>query len=202
MEVISIKCPNCGASITTKTKKCEYCFSDIIVKSFNALSNMPLPQVNKYMVAYRSAAAEHPMHNDINTSIGMCLLKLKKYDQALESFEKAQTDNFEDATPFFYAAVARLKGRKPFLCSRQEIDAMETEINAALSIDPRTEQYYFLSYIGRDYFKRKFLKHEPAWESLMEVAVKKGLSLADVENFHIMTDTPMDIVLDYEVHSG
>ena len=148
------------------------------------------------MASYRAAAAEHPNHNDVNTSIGMCYLKLKKYDQAIEAFEKAQADNFEDATPFFYAAVARLKGRKPFLCSRPEIDAIETDVNAALSIDPKAEQYYFLSYIGRDYFKRKFLKHSPAWEDLMNEAVNNGLSPADVEEFHAMTGTPIDISLD------
>lgn len=196
MEVISIKCPNCGASITTQTKKCDYCRSDIMIKSFRALSNMPLPQVNKYMASYRAAAAEHPNNNDVNTSIGMCFLKLKKYDQAIGAFEKAQAGNFEDATPFFYAAVARLKGRKPFLCSRPEIDAMETDVNAAMSINPTAEQYYFLSYIGRDYFKRKFLKHSPAWEDLMTEAVNNGLSPADVKEFHAMTGTPIDISLD------
>lgn len=196
MEVISINCPNCGASVTTQTKKCEYCSSDILVKSFSALSNMPLPKVNKYMAAYRTAASAHPENNDVNASIGMCFLKLKKYDQAIESFEKAQADNFEDATPFFYAAVARLKGRKPFLCSRPEIDAMETDINAAISIDPHPEHYYFLAYIGRDYFKRKFLNHQPAWEELMNEAVNNGLSPADVEEFHSMTGTPVDIPLD------
>lgn len=196
MEVISMNCPGCGASITTQTKVCEYCNRDILVKSFHSLSGMPLPQVNKYMATYRAAASEHPEHNGVNASIGLCFLKLKKYDQALEAFEKAQADNFEDATPFFYAAVARLKGRKPFLCSRLEIDQMEIDLNAAISIAPSAEQYYFLSYIGRDYFKRKYLKHEPSWESLMSEAVNNGLSPADVEEFHAMVGTPVDISLD------
>ncbi len=196
MEVISLNCPGCGASITTQTKVCEYCHRDILVKSFHNLSNMPLPQVNKYMASYKAAAAEHPQHNGVNASIGLCFLKLKKYDQAIEYFEKAQSDNFEDATPFFYAAVARLKGRKPFLCSRPEINQMETDINAAMSIEPSAEQYYFLAYIGRDYFKRKSLKHEPAWENFMEEAVNNGLTPADVEEFHAMIGTPVDIPLD------
>lgn len=196
MEIISLKCPNCGASITTQTKQCEYCQSDIMVKSFKNLAEMPLPQVNKYMASYRSAAEEHPDNNDVNTSVGLCFLRLKKYDQAIESFEKAQADNFDNAAPFFYAAVSRLKGRKPFLCQRAEIDKMEEDLNAALSIDPKPEQKYFLSYIGRDYFKRKFLNHQPSWESLMEEAVDEGLSPADVEEFHAMVGTPVDIVLD------
>ncbi|MCF0196409.1 MAG: tetratricopeptide repeat protein, partial [Bacteroidaceae bacterium] len=184
------------ASITTRTRTCEYCQSEILVKSFNSLTAMPLPQVNKYMATYKAAAAEHPEHQGVSTSIGLCLLKLKKYDQAIEVFEKAQLDNFDDATPYFYAAVARLKGRKPFLCARPEIDKMEEDLNAALSIGRSAEQLYFLSYIGRDYFRRKFLRHEPAWEGLMDEAVGEGLSPSDVEAFHAMVGTPVDISLD------
>jgi tetratricopeptide (TPR) repeat protein len=195
MEIISMKCPSCGASITTQTKQCDYCQSDILVKSFKNLAAMPLPQVNKYMAAYQSASAEHPDNNDINASVGLCFLRLKKYDQALNYLEKAQADNFEDATPFFYAAVARLKGRKPFLLNRQEIDQIMTDLEAAMSIEPKAEQYYFMSYIKRDYFKRKFLNTTPSWEEYMQEAVDNGLSAADVEEFHAMVGTPVDIEL-------
>lgn len=190
-----MKCPSCGASITTQTKQCDYCQSDILVKSFKNLAAMPLPQVNKYMAAYQSASAEHPDNNDVNASVGLCFLRLKKYDQALNYLEKAQADNFEDATPFFYAAVARLKGRKPFLLNRQEIDQIMTDLEAAMSIEPKAEQYYFMSYIKRDYFKRKFLNTTPSWEEYMQEAVDNGLSAADVEEFHAMVGTPVDIEL-------
>ena len=129
MDIISLKCPSCGASITTQTKQCEYCQSDILVKSFKNLAAMPTPQVNKYMASYRSAAAEHPDSKDLNTSVGLCFLRLKKYDQATDFFVKAQADNFDDATPFFYAAVARLQGKKPFMHNRQEIDKMMEDIH-------------------------------------------------------------------------
>lgn len=196
MEVITMNCPGCGASVTTRTKKCEYCRKDILIQSFRSFTGMATPEVNKYLASYKATSVEHPNHSGVTTSIGLCFLKLKKYDQALEQFEKAQSDNFEDPTPFFYAAVARLKGRKPFLCSRDEINQMETDIKAAMSIAPSAEQLYFLSYIGRDYFKRKYLNHKPSWESLMEEAVDNGLSPADVEEFHAMIGTPVDISLD------
>lgn len=195
MEIISMKCPSCGASITTQTKQCEYCMSDILVKSFKNLAAMPTPQINKYMASYQAASSEHPDSKDLNTSVGLCFLRLKKYDQAIAYFEKAQADNFDDATPFFYAAVARLKGRKPFLLNRPEIDQITTDIEAAMSIEPTAEQYYFMSYIKRDYFKRKFLKTSPTWEEYMQEAVDNGLSPADVEDFHAMTGTPVDIEL-------
>lgn len=193
MEVISIKCPNCGASLTTHTKQCEYCQQDVFIKSFNNLVSMPTPQVNKYMASYRSAALENPDSKDLNTSIGLCFLRLKKYDQAAEYFDKAQTDNFDDATPFFYAAVARLQGKKPFLHNRQEIDKIMEDIQAAIDIDPKAEQYYFMSYIKRDYFKRKYLNTTPTWEEYMQEAIDNGLSSEDVEEFHAMIGTPVDV---------
>lgn len=195
MEVTSIKCPNCGAGITPQMRACEWCGEDVLVKSFKSVASMPLPQVNKYMVASQ-AATEAAGDTDTNLSVGLCFLKLRKYEQAVAAFERAQQDNFDNAAPFFYAAVARLAGRKPFLCKRVEIDKMEEDLNGALMIAPEAIHYYFLSYIGRDFFKRKFIKHEPAWETLMEEAVSNGLSPADVEEFHAMTGTPIDISLD------
>ena len=195
MEIISMKCPNCGASITTQTKQCEFCQSDILIKSFKNLAAMPTLQVNKYMASYRSAAAENPDSKDLNTSIGLCFLRLKKYNQATEYFVKAQADNFDDATPFFYAAVARLQGKKPFMHSRQEIDKMMEDIQAAMDIEPSTEQYYFMSYIKRDYFNRKFLNTSPTWGEYMQEAIDNGLTAADVEEFHAMVGTPIDIEL-------
>ncbi len=195
MEVISLKCPNCGASVTTKTKECEFCFQEILVRSFKSLMSMPTPQINKYRTTYQSAASEHPENPQLNTSIGLCFLKLSKYDQALEYFEKAQPESFDDATPYFYAAVAQLKGRKPFLLNRTEIDKILENLNAAMEIAPSPEQMYFISYIKRDYFKRKFLKTSPTWEECMQEAVDNGLSPADVEEFHAMVGTPVDIEL-------
>lgn len=190
-----MKCPNCGASITTQTKQCEYCQQEILVKSFKNLAAMPTPQVNKYMASYRVAAAENPNSKDLNTSIGLCFLRLKKYDQAKEYLVKAQADNFDDATPFFYAAVARLQGKKPFMHNRQEIDKIIEDIQAAMDIEPCAEQYYFMSYIKRDYFNRKYLKTTPTWEEYMQEAIDNGLSSADVEEFHAMLGTPVDIEL-------
>lgn len=195
MEIISMKCPNCGADITTETKQCIFCNSVILVKSFKNLAALSMSKLNGYTVRYHSAAAEHPDNKDLNTSVGLCFLRLKKYDQATEYFVKAQADNFDDATPFFYAAVARLQGKKPFMHNRQEIDKMMEDIQAAIDIEPSAEQYYFMSYIKRDYFSRKFLNTSPTWEEYMQEAVDNGLSPADVEEFHAMTGTPADIEL-------
>ncbi len=151
---------------------------------------MPLPKVNQYVRSYQSTEKEHPGNTDISCSIGICFLRLKKYDQALEFLEKAQANCFDDATPYFYAAVALLKGRKPFLCQRSDIDKMEENLNAALSIADEPIYHYFLSYIGRDYYKRKFLNHSPSCDEHLQNAISRGLTDADINEYHEMTETP------------
>ena len=85
--------------------------------------------------------------------------------------------------------------KKPFMHNRQEIDKMMEDIQAAMDIEPSAEQYYFMSYIKRDYFNRKFLNTSPTWEEYMQEAVDNGLTAADVEEFHAMVGTPVDIEL-------
>lgn len=193
MEVESIKCPNCGAYINLQNSKCEYCSCEIMIKSFKSLSNLTSQQINKYTESYSSVAIQYPRNNDVNIALGICFLKLRKFNQSIKAFEKAQENNRNDAEPFFYAAVSRLKGRSPFQCLRTEIDAIEADVNAAISINPHPVYYYFLSYIGEDYFKRKYLKHKPTCEALLQEAENLGLSDDDVRDFHAMVGTCNDI---------
>ena len=76
---------------------------------------MPLPEVNKYAGAYRSALSQHPDNTELNNSIAMCYLKLKLYDKAQASFAKAIEDNFDNSETYFYAAISLLSGKKAFL---------------------------------------------------------------------------------------
>lgn len=142
---------------------------------------MPMPQVNKYAGAYRKALAENPENTELNNSIAMCYLKLKLYDKALSAFELAMEDNFDNSETFFYAAVCLLKGKKPFLAIRPEIDKIEEYINAALMIEPRGIYYYFLAYIKYDYFNRKFFKTSPTYQEALATAKQAGYSPSDAE---------------------
>lgn len=186
MEVISLKCPNCGAGVSSSQKVCEYCAQPIIITSFSSISSMPLPQINKYAGSYKKTLAENPNHQDVNLSIGICYLRLKMYEKAQQAFEKAMEDNFDNAEPFFLAAVALLQGKKPFVTLRPVIDKMEEYLNAAVMIETRPVFYYFMAYIKRDYYGRKFFKTSPTEDELMATAIDCGLTEADVIGFHDM----------------
>jgi len=190
IEVISLKCPNCNSGVDTSMKECPACDKPIIIRQASQTSMMPMPLVNKYLGAYRALENQYPDNKDINTAIGICFLKLKLFDKALAAFEKAMPDNFDYAEPFYLAAVSLLQGKKAFLTSRPSIDKIEEYLNAASMIEMRPIFYYFMSYVKKDYFERKYLNTSPSWQELLEQAKENGLNSTDIEEFHSLINQP------------
>lgn len=180
-EVVKIKCPTCGMPVSTGDNQCEWCSNPVVIKTFNSVASMPIPEISKYANSYRKSLEENPDNQILNTSLAMCYLKLKLYDKALPAFEKAIEDNFDNAETFFYAAICVLKGKKAFMMQRQEINKIEEYIDAALMIEPRGIFYYFKSYIRYDYYKRKCFNISPDYNKLLESAFSAGVSDIDIQ---------------------
>ena len=183
-QVIELNCPGCNARITTGQKECEWCHKPVVISTFNSVYSMPMPEVNKYVGSYKKTLTEHPENADINKSIAMCYLKLKKYDDALRFFEKAIEENFDDSESYFYAAMCVLGGKKAFLNQRPTIDKALENINAAIMIEPKSIYYYYLAYIKYDYFERKHFRTDPHYTQCMQMAIDAGLSEYDIEQVY------------------
>lgn len=190
MEVIILKCPNCGAAVSTEQTKCQYCKKPVLIQRYEEAAEMPALQLNKYAAAYRKTLEENPNNREINLSIGACYLKLKMYDKALESLEKAMQDNFEDAEPYYLGAVALLQGRKAFVAQRAAIDKALEYLNAAVMINPKPVYYYFMAYIKQDYFERKYLNTVPNYRELLQMSRDAGMTEKAADSFFKMLDVP------------
>ena len=190
MEVIILKCPNCGAAVSTEQTKCQYCKKPVLIQRYEEAAEMPALQLNKYAAAYRKTLEENPNNREINLSVGACYLKLKMYDKALESLEKAMQDNFEDAEPYYLGAVALLQGRKAFVAQRAAIDKALEYLNAAVMINPKPVYYYFMAYIKQDYFERKYLNTVPNYRELLQMSHDAGMTEKAADSFFKMLDVP------------
>ncbi|MCM1437657.1 MAG: tetratricopeptide repeat protein [Roseburia sp.] len=177
---VEIKCPGCGERLSIEMKKCPSCHRPVVITTFNSVSDMPLPEVNRYANSYREALSKAPDNKELNLSIAMCYLKLKLYDKALPAFEKAIEDNFDNSEAYFYAAICLLRGKKAFLTPRADIDKIEEYINAANMIEPKGIYYYFWAYIKYDYFFRKYFNTTPTYMQALSTAIGYGLSETDV----------------------
>lgn len=178
-QVIELNCPGCGARVSISQKICEYCKEPVIISSFNSVNSLPLPLLNKYTNEYRNALKSSPYHVGLNKALGLCFLKLKLYEKAIQAFEKAMEEDCDDAELYFYAALCLLNGKKPFLCSREVIDKMISYINAANMIEPRGIFYYFLAYIKYDYFERKYLNCNPNYLDCLNYSEEMGTPVLD-----------------------
>ena len=180
-----VECSGCGRSPSSIGQtECEWCGNVILVSTFTSVDSMPMPMVNQFAAANRNALQKDPDNPRLNSSLGMCYLKLKLYDKALAAFEKAIEDNFDNPETFFYAAVCVLGGKKAFLVQRPQINKIEEYINAALMIEPRGIFHYFLAYIKYDYFERKYLNTSPNYREAMATANQMGLSPFDIEQLY------------------
>ena len=179
-QILNLNCPSCGAPVSTSQKQCVYCSRPIVITSFSSIQTMLPLELNKYTSTYRKELTENPDNRELNMSIAFCYLKLKLYDKAIPTFEKAIEDNFDNSETFFYAAISLLKGNKAFLAPRADIDKIIEYLNAAIMIEPRGIYHYFLAYVKYDYFERKYLNIKPDWKETLQTAIQVGFSSADV----------------------
>ena len=191
-QVVELECPGCGKAITTSTTQCPQCFREIVISTFNSVSGMTPMDINKQANAYRKAMVAHPDNKDLNMSIAFCYLKLKLYDKAIECFEKAVEDNFDNSEVYFYAAIALLKGKRPFSVPMADIKKAIMYLDAAKMIEPKGIYDYLEAYIKYDFFNRKFIKTTPDYKACMAQAKATGLSANDVlELFKVLgTERP------------
>ena len=180
-QVHDTTCRSCGAAADIGQTKCLYCKQPVLISTFNSVFSMPMPMVNQYAATYREALQNEPDAKDLNNSVAMCYLKLKLYDKAIEAFEKAIEDNFDNSETFFYTAICQLKGQKAFMVKREIINKIEEYINAAMMIEPRGIYHYFLAYIKYDYFSRKFFNTSPTYQEALGNAIGAGVSPHDIE---------------------
>ncbi len=185
-QIVELTCPGCGARVTTEQKVCKWCHQPIVISSFSTIGSMPMPRINKYVRSYKEALDTSPHDSDLNKSIGLCYLKLKLYDKALSSFERAMEENFDDSEPYFYAAVCSLGGKKAFMNLRPAIDQCLEYINAALSIEQRGIYYYLLAYVKYDYFFRKHFLTSPDYQECLQMAHSVGVSDFDIDQVYAM----------------
>lgn len=194
LKTISLNCPGCGAPVSTSIKDCSFCGRPVIISSFNSVEQMSILELKKYSSEYSNILKDQKS-SKISFSAGICNLKLKLYDNAIENFEQAVQANIDNVDGYFYLAISLLKGKKAFLQDREVIDKVLEYLNAIIEISQQGLYYYFRAYIKYDYFQRKFYRIEPNYKEDLEKA--KVLSISEIDKktlFEMLSvDMPMQL---------
>ncbi len=179
-EVIDLECPGCGYHVTTNTKQCPQCYRQIVITNSDSAASMADEDARKYANKYSKVLSSHPDQPELNLTMAFCFLKLKLYDKALPYFEKAIEDDTEYAEAYFYAGVAMLHGKRPFLVQKSVIAKIEEYVSAATEMEPKGIYYYFLAYIKKDFYEKKCFRTSPTSQEVMRIAAEAGLNRQDI----------------------
>ena len=169
VEIIGLKCPSCGADISLNTKTCEYCGSSVVIDIVNS-----------------SGGSDNLNSQDMSAAFNF--LKLKLYDKALAVYESVMQKDFNNSDAYFYAAIACLKGKRPFLVPTSSIRKAEEYLETATKIEPKGVYFYLWAYIKLDHYSKKFYKTSPGYTELYSMAKNAGLSSADIDELYGILD--------------
>lgn len=176
VDAVTLKCPNCGASIGLEEKTCEYCHAPIVIENLNSLNNLDL---KSYLKTYNDILQKDKNNKNINSSAAMCCLKLKLYDRAIKHFDAVIEENIDNSDAYLYYAVALLKGKRPFATPLADIKKIIKYLNAATMLDDKPIYHYFLAYIKYDFYAKKCLNIKPDYKE--ELLLAQGVSQNEIK---------------------
>lgn len=185
-EAIIMKCPGCHEPITPDTTVCPRCDGPIVIREVKDTAKFTPVDLKKYVASYQEVLQEHPNNNQVNGAVAICMMQLGLYDKAIEHFEKAIDNAFDNPDTYYYASICLLKGQKAFTAQRTTIDKIVEYLQAAQQLEPKGIFFYFEAYIKYDFFKRKFLKATPDYNQLLETANNQGVSEEEIAQLYQM----------------
>ena len=185
-QVMDLTCPGCGDRVDVNQPVCKYCRKPIIISKIYDVNRISPIGLNNLVQSYDQMVSDNTNNVELSLSLGICFLKLKQFDKAIKYLEKSIELDPNNSEAYFYSALANLKGLKPFVHFRNIIDKVEEHINSALLVEEKGIYLIFLAYIKYDYFSRKFFNTTPNYQTVLEMAKKKGIEEKDIDNLFLL----------------
>lgn len=129
------ECPQCGAPAKPSDKICEYCKAEFFITSLAYLGKFDSGGVNKYLQQYKKMTVADPASAEGFLGLGLCYLQLGMYPLAQKSLEKVIEIAPEMAHAYYYAALARVQGRRLMTMALKDIREIETYLSTAVQLD-------------------------------------------------------------------
>ena len=186
--VVEVSCPGCGAPWSTAQRTCEYCGRPVVVTSLSDLSGLTaadLRKASRSLGAAVDGGADDPL---VWLALGATFLKLGQYDRAGTQFGAVIDEAPGESEAYFYAAIAELEGKKPFLQVLPKIKKVESLLDAAMQLEPRGIYWLLRGYIVSDYYERKGLRAPVAAAVCVEQAFAGGASVTDTHELALLAN--------------
>lgn len=146
-ELISLRCPNCGAAIHPGDITCEYCGAALYVGQPSEVALPAIADAQKIAAKLRDRIAANPYDGDAYYQLGLACFTLRLFDQAENAFRQAQRFIPGTALPHYFTALAILHGAEGDILALGEyrLREIQSELTMVTQLDPNlTEAQAYL----------------------------------------------------------
>ncbi len=137
-ELISLRCPNCGAPIHAGDVTCEYCNAALYVGQPSEVALPAIADAQKIAAKMRDRLAANPYDGDAYYQLGLACFTLELYEQAENAFRQAQRFLPGAALPHYFNALAILHSAESDILSLGEfrLREIQSELTIVTQLDP------------------------------------------------------------------
>lgn len=172
IEILS--CVSCGASLSPKAMKCEFCDSENVISKITSPFRLNSALTKQYL------NSEQIISDKVNTAL--LHLNLKNYEIAKKLLELEIENNPINADAYFYCAICFINGKRIKSLAFSDIKKITQYINSAMQIKDDAKYYFFSAIINYDFFEGNgMLLPEPNYYILLEKFRELKLEDEDLE---------------------
>ncbi len=137
-ELVSFRCPNCGAPAHPGDTRCEYCGGILSIARAAEVALPAVADAQKLAGAMRERITSNPYDGDAYYQLGLACFTLELYPQAENAFRQAARFLPGSALPHYFTALGILhsEGEEILSISEFRLNQVRTELNTAVKLDP------------------------------------------------------------------
>ncbi len=141
-ELVSLRCPNCGAPAHSGEVNCEYCGSALYVAHASEVALPAVAEAQKIVAKMRERISANPYDGDAFYQLGLACFTLHLYPQAENAFLQAIRYLPGSALPHYFAALSILHAQEQDILSVSvfRLHQAQLELTNAVKIEPGLAQ--------------------------------------------------------------
>ncbi len=141
-ELVSFRCPNCGAPAQSGEVNCAYCGSALYVSQAAEVALPAVAEAQKIAAKMRERIAANPYDGDAFYQLGLACFTLHLYEQAENAFRQAIRYLPGSALPHYFLALSILNAQEQEILSIStfRLHQAQMELATAVKIDPALAQ--------------------------------------------------------------
>jgi tetratricopeptide (TPR) repeat protein len=149
-ELVSLRCPNCGAPIHAGDITCEYCGAALYAGQPSEVALPALADAQKIAGTMRERLKANPYDGDAYYQLGLACFTLHLFEQAENAFLQSERYLPGTALPHYFTALAILQSAENDILSvgAFRLHQIQLELATAVQVDPNlTEAQAYLELV-------------------------------------------------------